>query len=843
MSGAGGASSPTFGARLRRSRQEAGLSQEELAERAGMSSQAIGALERGDRKRPYPATLRRLADALGLVGDERAAFLATAPSHGSAKEHAVEAAAGVTASESPDPAADAGIAVPDSSDLPRAADVPDLPDLPTPLTTLLGRDDDVAQVSALLQEGARLLTLTGPGGVGKTRLSLQIAAEARPLFADGVAFVPLAPLADAGLVLPTIAQALGVRDSGGHPLGELLRRALRGKRLLLVLDNCEHVLAGMTAVAALLEGCPRLVALATSRAPLRVRGEQEYPVTPLALPAFEQMVTLEEAARSPAVRLFVERAQAASPTFALTTENASAVAAICGRLDGLPLALELAAPRIKLLPPSALLARLHHTLPLVTGGGRDVPARQQTLRATIAWSYHLLDEGVRVLFRRLAVFAGGCTLEAAEAVCAAADSGDGERGEVDVLEGLGSLLDKSLLQVREQGGEPRFAMLETIREFGMEQLAAEGERDKAREQHARYFVRLAEDGLEPVQALPSDYFTRLEGEQDNLRAATEWAKVEGQIELGLRLVCAHSDFWRIQGHCAEGQQRAEEMLRLEGEVNPRLRSSALVVAGTMARLGGDLAQAIMHLDQALAVARQTGDSSCIATACQQLGLAADLAGDLARGQSLLEESLALMRAANRALGIATTTHLLASLAEQQGQLDQARALWEESLTAFRELGEQSRVALVLHNLSSVALKRGELERAKALLLESLVLAEQIGYANVTFGFLEAMAGVAEHEGSSRNAARFLAVAEVARAACGEVVEPAVQAEVQHMVEAGRAQVGEAEWNRAWQEGQAMPLEMAVALAKGYATEQRHHGDGAVLEAGLREAPGAMGRAR
>ena len=815
MSGAGGASSPTFGARLRRSRQEAGLSQEELAERAGMSSQAIGALERGDRKRPYPATLRRLTDALGLVGEERAAFLATVPSHGLIKEHAVEAAAGVTVSESPDP----------------AADLPDLPDLPSPLTPLLGRDDDVAQVSALLQEGARLLTLTGPGGVGKTRLSVQIAAKARPLFADGVAFVPLAPLSDAGLVLPTVAQALGVRDNGSHPLGELLQRALRGRRLLLVLDNCEHVLEGASEVAALLEGCPQLVALATSRAPLRMRGEQEYPVTPLALPAFEQRVILEEAARSPAVRLFVERAQAASPTFALTTENASAVAAICGRLDGLPLALELAAPRIKLLPPSALLARLHHTLPLLTGGGRDAPARQQTLRATIAWSYDLLDEGERALFRWLAVFAGGCTLEAAEAVCAAAGNGDGERGEVDVLEELGSLLDKSLLQVREQGGEPRFAMLETIREFAMEQLAEEGERGQAREQHAQYFVRLAEDGLEPMQALPSDYFTRLEGEQDNLRAAMEWAKEEEQVELALRLVCAHSDFWRIQGHCAEGQLRAEEMLHLKGAVNPRLRSSALVVAGTMARLGGDLARAIMRLDQALAVARETGDSSCIATACQQLGLAAGLAGDLARGQSLLEESLALMREANRALGIATTTHLLASLAEQQGRLDQARALWEESLMAFRELGEQSRVALVLHNLSSVALKREELERAKALLLESVALAEQIGYANVTFGFLEAMAGVVEHEGSPRNAARFLAVAEVARAACGEVVEPAVQAEVQHMVEVGRAQVGEAEWDRAWQEGQAMPLEMAVALARAYATEQRHHHEGALLQEG------------
>jgi transcriptional regulator with XRE-family HTH domain len=362
MSGADGASTPGFGTLLRRYRLEAGLSQEELAERARMSSKAIGALERGDRHRPHPATVRRLADALGLAGEARVALLATVPPRDSARERQAEAMAEATAegvtSGPPGAEANAGEAAHTSPDRPGApgpsgaADHPDLANLPTPLTPLLGREDDVAQVSALLREGVRLLTLTGPGGVGKTRLSLQVATGAQPVFADEVAFVPLAPLTDADLVLPTIAQVLGVGERGSQPVDALLRHAMHHRRLLLVLDNCEHLLPAAAVVAALLEDCPLLVLLATSRAPLRVRGEQEYPVAPLAPPSFDRMVTLEEAAQSPAVRLFVARAQAASPSFALTAANASAVAAICGRLDGLPLALELAAPRVKLLPPA-----------------------------------------------------------------------------------------------------------------------------------------------------------------------------------------------------------------------------------------------------------------------------------------------------------------------------------------------------------------------------------------------------------------------------------------------------------------------------------------------------------
>jgi predicted ATPase/transcriptional regulator with XRE-family HTH domain len=825
MTEATGTSGLSFGGLLRRHREQAGLSQEELAERAGMSAQAIGALERGDRQHPYPATLRHLADALGLADAARAAFLARVPPRRLARERPAES---MIASGSPGPATDVGTAEsgsPDAPGVPGAAYLPDLPDLPTPLSPLVGRDDDVARVSALLREGARLLTLTGPGGVGKTRLSLHIAAETRALFANGAAFVPLAPLADAGLVLPTVAQALGLRETSGQSLDKALQRATRTGRLLLVLDNCEHVLEGASRVAALLETCPQLVVVATSRAPLRVRGEHEYPVAPLALPTFERMVTVDETARSPAVRLFVERAQAATPSFALTAANASAVAAICGRLDGLPLALELAAPRVKLLPPSALLARLHHTLPLLTGGERDLPTRQQTLRAALDWSHGLLDEGERALFRRLAVFAGGCTLEAAEIVCAVRDTSGGGGG--DVLEGLRSLVEQSLL--RPEAGpedEPRFGMLETIREYAGAQLEASGEAEETRHRHAIYYLSRAEAAA-PELTGPEQvvWLERLERDLDNLRAALGWAQERGEAETGLRLAAATWRYWAARGHLREGRAWLEGLLALARgsedaggaggrvrAVSGALRAQALFAAGWLARLQGDGAAAQTWLEQAAALGRAAGDPRTAAGALNALGLVAQHEGDLERAAARLEESLALMREVGDRRGIAVALGNLGAVALYQGDLERAAASTEEALAFFRQVGDRDSSAVCLRNMGKVARRQGEGARAEALQREALALFRELGDPLRSAEGLELLASTAGATGQWERAARLLGAAAALREPLDTLPLAQDRADVEQAVAPARAALGEDAWAAAFALGQALSLEEAIAYA-------------------------------
>ncbi len=435
-----------------------------------------------------------------------------------------------------------------------------LHNLPAQPSALLGRESEVAATRALLeQEGARIVTLTGPGGTGKTRLGLQVGAELVEAFTDGVWFVPLAAIADPALVIPAIAQPLGVREIPGEPLLTTLQEYLRNKHALLLLDNFEHLTAAAAAVSALLAACPGVQVLVTSREPLRITGERELPVSPLALPDPRQARGLSPGALLDysAIRLFVERAQAVKPDFTLTEATAADVIAICRRLDGLPLAIELAAARVRILPPSQLLNRLDTRLKVLTGGNRDLPARQQTLRAAIEWSHELLDPGEQALFAHLAVFSGGCTFEAAEAVCGAAGA-----LQLDVLDGLDSLTQKSLLRPEDGAdGETRFTMLETIREYGLERLDATGHAETVRRAHADYFVTLAE-AAEPqlTGADQVDWLNRLGAEHDNFRSAMGWLEQGSEIETRLRIAAALWRFWWMRGHLAEGRGWLERAL-------------------------------------------------------------------------------------------------------------------------------------------------------------------------------------------------------------------------------------------------------------------------------------------
>jgi predicted ATPase/class 3 adenylate cyclase len=669
--------------------------------------------------------------------------------------------------------------------------------LPVQPTPFLGREGEVTRLGELLQrEDVRLVTLTGPGGVGKTRLALQVAAELVEAFPDGAWFADLAPLADPALVPSAIASALGLREEGGRPLIQALKEHLSDKRLLLLLDNLEHLLPAAPQAGELLAACPGLTILATSRAPLRLRAEREIPVPPLALPDRAHPPPAACLTRYAAVRLFVERAVAARPDFAVDSDSASAVAELCVRLDGLPLAIELAAARVKLLPPQALLARLGRRLPVLTGGARDLPARQRTLRDAIAWSHDLLAPEQQALFRRLAVFAGGWTIEAAEAV---GDPG----GELDAFGGLAALVDGSLVRTAEAGGgpdpgAPRFGMLETVREYGLERLAASGDEAAARRAHAEHVLALAEEagpalaGGEEGAAL-----ARLEAEHDNVRAALAWALGGGDAALGLRLAGTVWAFWYLRGHFGEGRGWLGRALAGSGAgaTTKAARAQALRGAGVLAWAQGDYGPAAALLADALALYRELGDrrgialtvgtlgavaqeqgeheraaalhaeslaayrelgdKHRIARALGNLGVVARGAGDYARAAALHAESLALARELGDRRGVAATLANLAVVARERGDLGRAARLLEESLALHRELGDRRGVAPTLVNLGLVARDQGDPERAAARTEEGLALARELGDAPRIALALNTLGAVAGDRGSFEEATAFL----------------------------------------------------------------------------------------
>ena len=600
--------------------------------------------------------------------------------------------------------------------------------LPPQLTPFIGREALIAEISGRLEQpGVRLLTLTGPGGSGKTRLALHVAAELVEAYADGVWFVPLAPIANATLVAATIAGALGVRETATDSIEATLRAYLRPRRLLLVLDNFEHVVAASPLVADLLSHCPDIQVLATSRAPLHISGEYELPIPSLELPSLESEPRLDDALASEAVRLFVDRARAVQSHFELTEENAEAVVAICRRLDGLPLAIELAASRVRLLPPKAILARLDSRLTLLIGGGRDRPERQQTLRGAITWSHDLLDRAQQTLFRRLAVFAGGWTLDAAEAVV-----GFGTDPAIPVFDGLDALHDSSLIRLQDSSdqdavADPRFAMLQTINEFATEQLVASGELEQVKENHAAWFVDLA-IAAEPQLPGPSavSWLDRLESDHDNLRAALDWLGGQRDGERAVTLAAAMWRFWWLRGHIAEGRTQLESALAVAGSTASAARATALDGAGVLAETQGDYDRAEALHREALALSRERDDKTGIARALGNLGVVAFDRGDDEQAASFLEESLALAREIGDQLLVATALNDLGAVAYERGDLDRAEALYQESLSLRRRAGSGSEIARALNNLGGVALTRGDLDRACELFAESLSLSRDAG---------------------------------------------------------------------------------------------------------------------
>ena len=618
--------------------------------------------------------------------------------------------------------------------------------LPIPLTSFVGREREVEQVTALLRrDDVRLLTLTGPGGVGKTRLAIGAAAAASADFADGLRFVPLSAVRDHRLVTSGLVHALGVPEPSTLPFADQVRAAVGESEALLLVDNFEHLLAASPLLAQLLAVCPRLRLLVTSRERLRLSGERVVPVHPLVCPDPERLLPLEQIAASPAVRLFVERAQAVDPTFTLTAANAAAVAAICHRLDGLPLALELAAARSPHLPPAALLGRLARRLPLLTGGSRDVPTRLRTMRDAIAWSYDLLDPDEQTLFRRLAVFVGGFDLEAAEAVAAAGDWRLGPEIRMDrvlpvpgprcptfsVFEGIASLIDRSLLRRTDwptqsrvgatDPSAPRFEMLETIREFGLEHLAAAGEEHTVCAAHAAFYLALADD----VTARGSSEaagFNRLEVEHANLHAALTWA-CGGSPGTALRLAVRLAPFWLRRGHHLEGRDRLRQALAGVPNEDPEVRTAAQNALGYLLRDLDAPAEARHSFDLARELATCSGDRLGLATALAGLAALADDVSDDA-GYSLSTASVAIWRELGDRRGLARALHGLGWYEAGKGNIAAACAHFEEALTHARAVGDDRGIAHALNSLGNVRAERGNFADARLFLEEGLAIAQE-----------------------------------------------------------------------------------------------------------------------
>lgn len=679
-----------------------------------------------------------------------------------------------------------------------------LPDEPTPF---VGREREIDDIVALLRDPhIRLLTLTEPGGGGKTRLALRIGAIVLYDYQTGVFLCDLSSLDDPGHVLPAIAQVFKVKEEGDQTLSETLVGHLEKKNLLLILDNFEHLTDARDVVGHLLDRCRELHVLVTSRVPLHLSREREYPVPPMGVPDLENLPALEDLSQYESIALFCQQARAVKPGFTLTPENAAAVAEICARLDGLPLAIELAAARTKLFPPRSLLSRLESRLSLLTSGARDRPAKQQTLRAAIDWSYSLLTGEEQRLFARLGVFSGGWTLEAAEYVGNAAE-------DLDVLETTASLVDKSL--VRQEGeDEPRFSLLETIREYALERLGASPEAEPIHQRHAAYYLNLGETAEPDLQGEQADaWMARLEAERDNLRAALTWFQQRAEVEEELRLAAALEYYWRAMGRLSEGRHWLDSgQSRGEG-VSVPVRIKALASTGSLALMQGDHERVVTSMEELLRLARQHGDSVNIRTALSLLAVAAYAREDHHRAARYLQENLITARASGSQADVARALLDLGLARSEIGNFSEAAALIEDARVLYQAEGNTVWETIAVGSLGYICLLMEEWQRAQALLVTYLRMAQQIGDTLNLVSALEGLAVLAAHENEMGQAVRLFAAAHVVRESTGaRLLSPRNHAMIQGAATSTRRILGEADWEEAWNEGRHMTLDEAAALA-------------------------------
>jgi predicted ATPase/DNA-binding XRE family transcriptional regulator len=752
-----------FGALLKRYRMAAGLTQEALAERANLSTRAISDLERGLSRTPRYDTLDLLARAMNLEASQRSALFA---------------------------AARPSLVNDDTKAAPLQA-------LPLPPTALHGREQEVAQSLSLMREcGVRLLTVTGPGGVGKTRLALEIAQNLRECFADGLAWIDLTPLRDPSLVPQIVAQRLGLSEQAGYAFSEQVRAFLQDKRFLLLLDNVEQVREAADFVANLLESCPCLQVLVTSRVPLHLRAEQQLVLTPLSQAA--------------AVALFRERAQRVQPCL---DDTSPTVAAICDHLDRLPLAIELAAGHVKVLSLSALLERLSHRLLLLRGGARDLPERQRTMREAIAWSYDLLPAKEQRWFRALGVFVGGCELSAAEAVCHSEEATASDEG----LSTIAALVNANLVQVEAAGeGLPRYCMLEVIREYAVEQLRAGGEEDLYQRRHAEYYAALAEEA-ERVSPGQGSREAQLEQEAANGRAALHWAYERCEVTLGLRLATCFGLYWMKRGQMSEGNMWLERMLALDEAAGAQMapvtiRGKALYYASRLALHLGKSARARCLAQEALALVEETGDQADISNVLAMLGSIALATGSEEKAAAHFTKSYAVAKRAGEvgAMGLALLN--LGEIARKRGEVARAKVFLEEALALVRANEMIWGIANILTLLGHLARQQQDYERAKGRFRESLAIYQRLGNATYIAWCLEGIAAVACAQGSHEYATRLCAAAAALRAAAHTPLPSTEQEDVDKVVLTAREALDERAFAEGWRIGSAMTQDDAISYA-------------------------------